>query len=72
LNHRALEVALALARLPREQAALLKLAIQEGLELPIRDAIALERRLAERYRMMSAPATKPDGLKPRRAKQFAR
>jgi hypothetical protein len=51
---------------------LLKLAIQEGLELPIRDAIALERRLSERYRMMSAPATTPEGHQPRRAKQFAR
>ena len=36
-----------LARLPREQAALLKLAVWDGLELPLRDAIALERRLAE-------------------------
>ncbi len=50
LDARALELALKLARLPREQAALLKLAIWDGLELPMRDAIALERRLAERYK----------------------
>jgi enoyl-CoA hydratase/carnithine racemase len=72
LARRALELALALARLPREQAALLKLAVWDGLELPIRDAIALERRLAERYKMISAPAMKPAGTLSKRAKQLAR
>ena len=52
LEHRAMEFATTLARLPREQSALLKLAIWDGLELPMRDAIALERRLAERYKML--------------------
>jgi enoyl-CoA hydratase len=69
LASRALELALALARLPREQAALLKLAIWEGLELPMRDAIALERRLAERYKMISAPVAKPIKTSARRAKR---
>src|ERR1700722_9832567 len=35
LEHRAMEYATALARLPREQSALLKLAIWDGLELPM-------------------------------------
>jgi enoyl-CoA hydratase/carnithine racemase len=68
LERRALETALALARLPREQAALLKLAIWEGLELPMRDAIALERRLAERYKMISAPLAEPSRTSHKRAK----
>jgi enoyl-CoA hydratase len=72
LGRRALETALELARLPREQAALLKLAIWEGLELPMRDAIALERRLAERYKMISAPAMKPATTSSKRAQQLAR
>jgi enoyl-CoA hydratase len=72
LERRALELALAMARLPREQAGLLKLAIWEGLELPLRDAIALERRLAERYRMISAPVTTPQWTSSRRAKRVAR
>jgi enoyl-CoA hydratase/carnithine racemase len=72
LERRALELARALARLPREQAGLLKLAVWEGLELPIRDAIALERRLAERYKMLSAPTMKPAGTSSKRAKQLAR
>lgn len=55
LERRAMEMALAMGRLPREQSALLKLAIWDGLELPLRDAIALERRLGERYKMISAP-----------------
>jgi enoyl-CoA hydratase/carnithine racemase len=58
LERRAMECATALARLPREQSALLKLAIWDGLELPMRDAIAFERRLAERYKMISAPELK--------------
>jgi len=72
LARRALELGLALARLPREQAALLKLAIQEGLELPMRDAIALQRRLAERYKMISASAMSPERTSSKRAKQLAR
>lgn len=64
LEPRALEFATALARFPREQSALLKLAIWDGLELPMRDAIALERRLAERYKML-----RPDERGPKAAPQ---
>ncbi len=63
LARRALELALTLARLPREQSALLKLAIWDGLELPMRDAIALERRLAERYRMFQPRDRGPMGAR---------
>jgi enoyl-CoA hydratase len=69
LNRRAFEMALALARLPREQAGLLKLAIWDGLELPMRDAIALERRLGERYKVISAPRTTPAGSSPPRSRK---
>lgn len=72
LARRALELALALARLPREQAALLKLAVWGGIELPIRDAIALERRLAARYKMISAPEKRSAATSSKRAKQLAR
>src|SRR5579872_1229610 len=59
LEPRAFELASALGRLPREQSSLLKTAIWEGLELPMRDAIGFERRIAERYKMIvSAPAAK--------------
>ncbi len=54
LDRRALELARALGKLPREQAALIKLAVWDGLELPINDAIALERRLYERSKLLSA------------------
>src|SRR5579862_6515138 len=75
LARRALELALTLARLPREQSALLKLAIWDGLELPMRDAIAFERRLAERYKMISAPEAKPmmrQAVSSTRARRLAR
>jgi enoyl-CoA hydratase len=72
LTTRALEWALALARLPREQAALLKLAIWEGLELPMRDAIALERRLAERYKMLQVGERGPKGARSAAAQPAAK
>ena len=53
LEQRAFEVASELGRLPREQSSMLKMAIWDGLELPIRDALAFERRLAERYKMFN-------------------
>jgi enoyl-CoA hydratase/carnithine racemase len=59
LTRRAFEMAQALGRLPREQAALIKLAVWDGLELPLREGIALERRLAERTKMLAAPNRKP-------------
>src|SRR5580698_10336598 len=61
LERRAMEYATALARLPREQSALLKIAIWDGLELPMRDAIAFERRLAERYKMLRPNERDPKG-----------
>ncbi len=54
LERRALELARALGKLPREQAALIKLAVWDGLELPISDAIVLERRLYQRSKLLSA------------------
>ncbi len=54
LEHRALAFARDLGKLPREQAALIKLAVWDGLELPLRDALALERRLFERNKLISA------------------
>jgi enoyl-CoA hydratase/carnithine racemase len=72
LERRAFEVALALARLPREQAALLKTAIWEGLELPIRDAIAFERRLAERYKMLQLRDRGPKGARSAAAQPLPR
>ncbi|HSR58632.1 MAG TPA: enoyl-CoA hydratase/isomerase family protein [Candidatus Binataceae bacterium] len=54
LLRRALAFARDLGKLPREQAALIKLAVWDGLELPLRDALALERRLFERNKLISA------------------
>lgn len=53
LLRRALAFARDLGKLPREQAALIKLAVWDGLELPLRDALALERRLFERNKLIS-------------------
>lgn len=58
LKQRAAEMARALGRLPREEAGLIKLAVWDGLELALADAIALERRLFERHRQVSAPKNK--------------
>ncbi len=48
LDRRAHRLALALARNPREQSALVKLAVWGGLELPLRDGLELEQRTAAR------------------------
>ncbi|HYA34594.1 MAG TPA: enoyl-CoA hydratase/isomerase family protein [Candidatus Binataceae bacterium] len=53
LERRARMLALRMGRLPREQAGLIKMAIWDGLDLPIREAIDLERRLFERHRLIS-------------------
>jgi len=53
LEGRALELALRLARLPRENAALAKLAVWGGLDLPLGEGLSLERRLAYRLAMLS-------------------
>ena len=61
LQRRALEIGHALGRLPREQAAMIKRAVWDGLELPIAEAIALERRLGARYQRIAAPTRKLPG-----------
>ncbi len=53
LEGRALELAYRLARLPRENAAIAKLAVWGGLDLPLGEGLSLERRLAYRLSMLS-------------------
>lgn len=53
LESRALEFANRLARLPRENAAIAKLAVWGGLDLPLGEGLSLERRLAYRLSMLS-------------------
>jgi enoyl-CoA hydratase/carnithine racemase len=52
LESRALELAQRFAQLPRENAALIKLAVWGGLELPLGEGLSLERRLAYRLSML--------------------
>lgn len=54
LDRRALKMGRALGGLPRERAALLKLAVWGGLDLSISAGLDLERRLATRHALMSA------------------
>jgi enoyl-CoA hydratase/carnithine racemase len=62
LEGRVLELALRLARLPRENAALAKLAVWGGLDLPLGEGLSLERRLAYRLAMLSGtPRHSHDG-----------
>jgi len=67
LERRAFEIASNFARLPRAQAAMLKMAIWDGLELPMRDAIAFERRLAERYKCIDFTSEARRGRRRRRS-----
>jgi enoyl-CoA hydratase/carnithine racemase len=53
LERRALEVARELGRLPREQSALVKLAVWGGVDLPLAEGLALEGRLARRFALLS-------------------
>ena len=55
LDRRALDLARELGRAPREQSALLKLCVWEGLDLPLGAGLDLERRLAKRLARMAAP-----------------
>jgi enoyl-CoA hydratase len=59
LERRALEVARQLGRLPRERSALVKLAVWGGVDLPLAEGLALERRLARRFALISG-GPKPD------------
>ena len=56
LDRRALKIANELGRLPRAHSAMLKLAVWGGLDLPLREGLELERRLARRLAMLSARA----------------
>jgi enoyl-CoA hydratase len=52
LDARALTIARELGRVPRERAAILKMAVWEGLELPLPEGLELEQRLAKRLANM--------------------
>jgi len=54
LDARALSIARELGRVARERAAMLKLAVWEGLDLPLREGLELEQRLAKRLELMTA------------------
>jgi enoyl-CoA hydratase len=45
-----------LSRMPRERVAIAKLAVYEGLEMPLGEALVMERRLAHRLNSLSAPS----------------
>lgn len=54
LDRRALAIARAFARTARERSTMLKLAVWEGLDLPLRQGLELERRLARRLQLIEA------------------
>jgi enoyl-CoA hydratase len=54
LDARALAIARELGGVARERAAMLKMAVWEGLDLPLRDGLELEQRLAKRMELMTA------------------
>jgi len=58
LEARAHELAHALGRLPRGLAHAIKVAVWEGMDLPLRDGIELERRLAEGHRSVATQKEK--------------
>jgi len=53
LDRSARALARALSRIPRESVALVKIAVWDGLDLPLAQAIELERRLSRRLALMS-------------------
>jgi enoyl-CoA hydratase len=53
LDRRAMRMAHALGRFPRERAAMLKMAVWEGLNLPLQAGLELEGRLARRFALLS-------------------
>ena len=66
LNRSAHAIAAALGRLPREHAAIAKLAVWDGLNSSLADGLELERRLAMRLsRISAAPGITPDAARPR-------
>jgi enoyl-CoA hydratase len=58
LDRRAVALARELGRAPRAHAALLKLAVWDGLDLPLGAGLELERRLAKRLARMTAAGRK--------------
>ncbi|HVN63559.1 MAG TPA: enoyl-CoA hydratase/isomerase family protein [Candidatus Binataceae bacterium] len=54
LDARAVALARSMGRVPRAQSAILKMAVWDGLELPLSAGLDLERRLAARLAMISA------------------
>ena len=69
LDRVALALAIELGRLPREHAAIAKLAVWEGLNASLADGLELEQRLAMRLdRFFTAAALRPDAerIRPRR------
>jgi enoyl-CoA hydratase/carnithine racemase len=54
LDARALTIARELGGVARERAAMLKMAVWDGLDLPLRDGLELEQRLAKRLVIMTA------------------
>jgi enoyl-CoA hydratase/carnithine racemase len=51
-------LALKLGRLPRERVALAKLAVWDGLNMPLAEGLELERRLAARLKQISSAAAR--------------
>jgi enoyl-CoA hydratase len=66
LDARAQELACALGRLPKGLAHAIKVAVWEGLDLPLRDGIELERRLAEGHKVSPRNKQIGAGMRPRR------
>ncbi|MDO8433030.1 MAG: enoyl-CoA hydratase/isomerase family protein [Candidatus Binatus sp.] len=58
LDRASLQLAREVGRLPRAHSAMLKLAVWGGLELPLRDGLDLERRLAKRLAMVADRAAR--------------
>ena len=58
-----------LSRLPRERVAMAKLAVWEGLDLPLGEALAMERRLARRLQNLALEGRAPAAAAPRRARR---
>jgi len=58
-----------LSRLPRERVAMAKLAVWEGLDLPLGEALAMERRLARRLQNLALERRAPAAAAPRRARR---
>jgi enoyl-CoA hydratase/carnithine racemase len=61
LDRRTLAAARAIGRMPRERSAMLKRAVWEGLDLPLREGLDLERRLATRLALIGGTRGKRNG-----------